>query len=268
MRLKTVLAVGGSDPTAGAGIQADVRTLEAFGVQSATVVTAVTVQTPSRVLRVQPLSPQLIGEQLRAVLDSMDIAVVKIGMMATAASVSVVARLLDEYDVGIVVDPVLRPTRGRALAGAGVCECIVEELLPQATCVTPNLAEARALTGSSVTDLAGMQRAARALVDLGAAAAVVKGGHLSARADDVVWDGLRMRVLRGERVRRRKRAEPGALHGSGCAFASAVAALLASSYSPARAAAGAKRYVRSLLETGVAAGDGAILRIPGRFSAR
>lgn len=268
MRLKTVLAVGGSDPTAGAGIQADVRTLEAFGVQSATVVTAVTVQTPSRVLRVQPLSPQLIREQLRAVLDSIEVSVVKVGMIATATSVSVIARLIDEYDVGVVVDPILRPTQGRALAGVGVCERIIDELLPQATCVTPNLAEARALTGSSVTDLAGMQRAARALVDFGAAAAVVKGGHLSARADDVVWDGLRMRVLRGERVGRREQAKLGSLHGSGCAFASALAALLAGGHSPVRAAAGAKRYVRSLLETGVAAGDGVILRVPGRFSAR
>lgn len=268
MRLKTVLAVGGSDPTAGAGIQADVRTLEAFGVQCATVVTAVTVQTPSRVLRVQAVSPQLIREQLRAVLDSIEIDVVKVGMIATAVSVSVVARLLDEYDVAVVVDPVLRATRGQALAGAGVCEHIIDELLPRATCVTPNLAEARALTGSYVNDLAGMKRAARALVDLGAAAAVVKGGHLSERADDVVWDGRRMRVLRGERVQRGDRAQPAALHGSGCAFASAVAALLASGHSPARAAAGAKRHVRRLLQTGVEAGDATVLRAPGRVRTR
>lgn len=256
MSVRTVLVVGGSDPTAGAGIQADIRTLEAFGTQSATVITAITVQTPSRVLRVQPIAPALIREQLRAVLDALEVHVVKVGMLATAAAVSMVARVLDDYDVGIVVDPVMKPTRGRALARAGVRECLIAELLPLATCVTANLAEAAILTGARVVDLADMKRAARALVDLGAGAAVVKGGHLLRRADDVVWDGRRMRVLAADRVGGAQ------MHGTGCAFASATAALLARGYAPVRAAVGAKRHVRTLIEGAVEVGDCARLRSP------
>jgi hydroxymethylpyrimidine/phosphomethylpyrimidine kinase len=258
---RTVLAVGGSDPTAGAGIQADLRTLEWFGVQSATVLTAVTVQTPARVLAVEPVSESLIRDQLRAVLDSIEVHVVKVGMLPTPAAVAAVARTLDAYEVRIVVDPVMKPSGGRRLAGAGVRDALMAELLPLTACVTANLSEAAALTGKRVTELAGMKRAARSLVDLGAATAVVKGGHLSARADDVVWDGERMTVLRARRL------SPGEMHGSGCAFASAMAALLARGDTPVSAARGAKRYVRALIQAAVSAGDGARLRSPpGRLT--
>lgn len=258
--LPTVLAVGGSDPTAGAGIQADIRTFESFGVQSAAVVTAITVQTPARVLHVRAVSPALIRDQLRAVLDSMEVHAVKIGMLPTAAAAAAVARVLDDYEIAVVVDPVMRPTRGRPLATDGVARALVAQLLPLATCVTANLSEAARLTGFRVDDLESMKAAARALVDLGPSAAVVKGGHLAGAADDVLWDGRRLRVFAGARIRASD------LHGSGCAFASAMAALLARGRTPAQAVAGAKRHVRMLIETSIGAAGGRRMRTPAHHT--
>ncbi len=258
-RSPCVLAVGGSDPTAGAGIQADIRTIEAFGGQPASVVTALTVQTAARVATVHSVAPALIRDQLHAVLDSMAVDVVKVGMLPTAAAVSVVARVLDQYEVAVVVDPVLRATRGARLAGRGVGARLISELLPLATCVTANLDEAATLTGwtgSQLRTRQDMQAAARALVALGASAAIVKGGHLAGSADDVVWDGRRMRVLKGTRI-------PGApMHGTGCAYASAVASALAWGDPIERAAARAKRHVRDLITGALETADGGSIRGP------
>jgi len=260
--LRTVLAVGGSDPTAGAGIAADIRTIESFGVQPTAVVTAVTVQTARRVSTVQPVSTALVRDQLYAVLDSTAVDVVKIGMLPTAAAATTVARVLDLYEVAVVLDPVMRPTKGRALGAPGVGKRLVRDLFPLATCVTANLREAAVLTGRRVRTLAEMQTAARALVALGARTAIVKGGHLEGDALDVVWDGRRMRVLSGARI------GGGPMHGTGCAYASAVAALMARGFSLASAAAGAKRHVRVLIRSAVDAPTGGRLRAPRPRAAR
>jgi len=253
--------VGGSDPSAGAGIQADLRTLERLGVQPVTVVTAITVQTGAAVRRVEAVRAPLVAAQLRALLDALPVAAVKIGMLATAENAVAVARVLRaRRGLVVVIDPVLRASGGERLAGAGLRRALVEELFPLAACVTANLEEASSLGGRRVVDRDSMKRAARAIVELGAGAAIVKGGHLAGRPVDVVFDGVAFGLLDGVRVRGRD------LHGSGCAFASALTANLVAGRTLSASARAAKRHVAGLLAGARRTGDGAWLRQPPRRS--
>src|SRR5262245_2647620 len=185
------LTIAGSDPSGGAGLQADLKTFHAFGVYGAAVVTALTAQNTRGVRSVADVAPDVVGAQLDAVLDDLAVVAAKAGMLHRAAIVEVVASALAaRRDVILVVDPVLRATAGQALAEADVADALARRLLPLAALVTPNLAEAAALTGRAVHDLATMADAGRALVDLGAQAALVTGGHLAGPARDVlVADG-------------------------------------------------------------------------------
>jgi hydroxymethylpyrimidine kinase/phosphomethylpyrimidine kinase len=254
-----VCAVGGSDPSAGAGIQADVRTLEALGVQPTTVVTALTVQTGTVVTRVEPVRAALVAAQLRALLEALPIAAVKTGMLATADNARAVARVLRPHaGLPLVVDPVLRASGGERLARAGLLRALIAELFPLAACVTANLDEAAAIVGWRVADVEAMKEAARAIVDAGAGAAIVKGGHLRGAPDDVVFDGRAVHVVGGQRVRGRT------MHGSGCAFASALAAHLAVGRGLLASARAAKRHVAELLDGARPSEAGGWLRQPPR----
>jgi hydroxymethylpyrimidine/phosphomethylpyrimidine kinase len=249
-----VLAVGGSDPCGGAGVQADTKTLEAFGVSAATAVTAVTVQTATEVRSVHSFPAARVAAQFRSVVDVLPVRVVKCGMLATPANVRAVAALVAESGLPVVVDPVYAASGGRSLGGRAVLKALRETLIPSARVVTANVPEAEAICSLRVVDEESMAAAARALVALGARAAVVKGGHLPGRPVDVLFDGAR--VYRYEQPRRYDRN----MHGTGCAFASAVAAGLALDKPLSRAVADAAAHVGGLIAGAIRTADGGWVR--------
>src|SRR5688572_20279641 len=220
-RTPAVLAVGGVDPTTGAGVGADVRTLETLGVMPAIAVTAIAVQDGVRVHRVTPLAPATVREQIEAALGAMPVRAVKCGMLATPAIVAATADALSGRGLPLVVDPVLFASGGEPLARGAMTRALRERLLPIARVVTPNLREADLLSGIDVHDEASMIEAARRLLALGAGAVVVKGGHLPGAPVDVLVTSTRVERFGGRRV------PGGDMHGTGCAFASALAAGLA-----------------------------------------
>ena len=221
--MKIALTIAGSDSGGGAGIQADLKTFHQFGVFGTSVVTAVTAQNTRGVRAWEPIPVELVTRQLDAVADDLPPVAVKSGMLGSAALVAAVAdgiarRRLPNY----VLDPVMVATSGDRLLERDAEQLIVQRLVPLAALVTPNLDEAAVLVGASVRDPDDMERAGRRLVQLGARAALVKGGHL---AGEAVVDVL----VTGGTVRRftRPRLETTSTHGTGCTLSAAVAAGLA-----------------------------------------
>jgi hydroxymethylpyrimidine/phosphomethylpyrimidine kinase len=250
--LSFALTIAGSDPSGGAGLQADLKTFHQFGAYGAAAVALVTVQNSRGVERVDVLDATLVEAQARAVLCDMHVDAVKTGALGSAEIVRAVARLQREYGFPLVVDPVMLATHGAALLAASAREALLEELLPCATLVTPNLAEAAALTGLAVYDLATMLVAARALHDRTHASVLVKGGHLAGDAVDVFWDGAESQEFRAPRVASRH------THGTGCTYSAAIVAGLAQRMSLIDAIARAKRYITAAIATapGLGAGRG------------
>src|SRR5262249_41607209 len=187
--IPVALSIAGSDPSGGAGIQADLKTFHAFRVYGTAVITALTVQNTRGVRAVHPVPPDVVVAQLDAVDDDLRIAAAKIGLVPTPDLVAALAARLRRRPLpGVVLDPVLVAGSGDALAAADTVAAL-DALLPCATLVTPNLTEAAALTGRAVRDVAEMADAARALAEHGAAAVLVKGGHLPGRPVDVLLAG-------------------------------------------------------------------------------
>lgn len=233
------LTVAGSDPGGGAGIGADLRTFEALGADGACVVTAVTAQSASGVHAVAAMEPALVAAQLDALVADRQVAAAKTGMLWNAAIVEAVAERIRAHGLAgrVVVDPVLAASSGGRLLDDAGLRALVTSLLPLCALVTPNLAEAEALTGVAIDDVAGMSQAARAIVRLGAPAALVKGGHLAGAAVDVLFDGRREQRFETPRLRG---ADP---HGTGCVLSAAIAAGLAHGRDLRDAIARAKAYV-------------------------
>jgi hydroxymethylpyrimidine/phosphomethylpyrimidine kinase len=248
-----VLTIAGSDPTGGAGVQADLKTFERLGVTGAAVVTAVTVQTATDVIAVNPLAPATVAAQLEAVLATLTPRVVKCGLLASRANVLVVARALRRLRVPLVLDPVTAASGGAPLGERALLAQLVRRLFPLATVVTVNLGEAEAIVRRPVRDETDMLRAASAIVGLGPGAVVVKGGHLDGPPVDVVATPRRVWRARAPRL-------PHGMHGTGCAFASAVAAGLAHGRPLERVVSDARRHVRALIRNAVRTRDGGWLR--------
>jgi hydroxymethylpyrimidine/phosphomethylpyrimidine kinase len=217
------LTIAGSDSGGGAGIQADLKTFHRFGVYGTSVITAVTAQNTLGVTAVHPIPLEVVQAQLDAVATDLPPAAVKTGMLATAGLVERVASAIEAYGLpNLVVDPVMVATSGDRLLEEVAEASIARLLLPLATLVTPNLHEARLLTGLPVEDAEGMVQAARRLVEMGAGAALVKGGHLPGEETvDILFDGSTVRRWRHPRVDTRH------THGTGCTLSAAVAAGLA-----------------------------------------
>ncbi|MCG6956242.1 MAG: bifunctional hydroxymethylpyrimidine kinase/phosphomethylpyrimidine kinase [Gemmatimonadetes bacterium] len=245
------LTIAGSDSGGGAGIQADLKTFHAFGVYGTSVVTAVTAQNTLGVSAVHPVPLEVVQAQIDSVVSDLRPAAVKTGMLATAELVLAVAETvsrhrLDQY----VLDPVMVATSGARLLDREAEEALGARLVPLARLVTPNLHEAGILTGREVETLNGMRAAARALVELGAGAALLKGGHLQGDAVDLLWDGTEERVWRKPRLATRH------THGTGCALSAAVAAGLALGAPLVDAVDRAVRWVARAIETAPLLGSG------------
>lgn len=246
--IANVLSIAGSDPSGGAGIQADLKTIGALGGYGMAAITALTAQNTRGVTAVHVPPAAFLVAQLDAVFADVRVDAVKIGMLADAAVVAAVAgRLTAHAAPNIVLDPVLVATSGDALGTPGVVEAMLQALLPHARLVTPNLPEAARLAGRPVaTTLAAMQDTARALVQVGARAVLVKGGHLTgAEAVDVLFDGGLMRVFTAPRI------DTANTHGTGCTLSSGIATCLAQGADLPGAVERAKAYLTEALRRSV-----------------
>jgi hydroxymethylpyrimidine/phosphomethylpyrimidine kinase len=246
-----LLTIAGFDPSGGAGIAADLKTFAAHNCYGVAVVTALTVQSTQGVKSTHITPAATLRGQIDALLEDCAIASVKIGMLGNKASAAVVAEVLDRAKFPhVVLDPVARAqSGGEELIDAAGLKFLREELMKRATLVTPNIAEAELLTGMEIKDLAAMKAAAQKLVEMGAPAAVVKGGHME-KAIDVFFDGAEILTFGGERVKTEN------THGSGCTFASAITAQLALGKQLSDAVMLAKAYVVKAIEKGYPIGKG------------
>ncbi len=250
-----VLIAAGSDSGGGAGVQADIKTVTALGGYAATAITALTAQDTRGVHAVEPVAPEFVARQLRLVLADIGADAVKTGMLHSAAVIEAVAAVLAEQAAGLplVLDPVMVAKGGAALIDADAVAAVGRRLLPRATLITPNLPEAERLTGLAVADPDGMRRAAERLLERGAAAVLVKGGHLPGAelVDLLLWPG-------GERTFSDRRIDTRHTHGTGCTLASAIAAGLAQGLDLVPAVERARRYLRRAIRgaPGFGAGHG------------
>jgi hydroxymethylpyrimidine/phosphomethylpyrimidine kinase len=251
--MKQALTIAGSDSGGGAGIQADLKTFHAHGVFGASVITAITAQNTREVLEVQELPTGIIRAQLEAVLDDLDIAAAKTGMLSSASIMETVAgELSRRHFQNLVVDPVMISKSGYRLLAEDAVAALRGLLLPLARVVTPNLHEASLLSGIAIESLDGMKRAAERIAAMGPAAVVVKGGHAPfALAVDVLLSEGTMVELRPEGPVREQ-----SIHGTGCTFSAAITARLALGEPLPVAVANAKRYITRAIRHSPAIGHG------------
>jgi len=245
-----VLSIAGFDPSAGAGIVADLKTFAAHNCYGVAVITALTVQNTQGVAAVHPTDPEVLRDSIHALLADGRVKALKIGMLCNQATAEVVEGILaSNPDLPAVLDPVLRSSNDVDLLDAAGLDFVRRHLLTGATVITPNLREASVLAECSVDNLDDMKVAARKLVELGARAVVVTGGHLD-KAIDVFFDGTRLESFAGDRVK------PDNTHGTGCTFSSAVAANLALGRQLRDAVVLAKAYVVEAIRQAYPVGPG------------
>ena len=249
--MRIALTIAGSDSGGGAGIQADLKTFHRFGVFGTSVICAITAQNTRGVAAWIAVAPDMIRAQLDAVAEDLRPAAVKSGMLADAGVVDVVAEGLRRHALApFVLDPVMVATSGDVLLERPAVQAIRDRLLPLASLVTPNLDEAAILAEMPVRDVPAMERAARLLVERGAAAALVKGGHLAgAEAVDVLFDG-------DVHVYRHRRIETTSTHGTGCTLSSAITAHLALGHPLREAVARSLDFVHRAIATAPGLGSG------------
>ena len=250
MRQSVALTIAGSDPSGGAGVQADLKTFHQFGVYGEAAITLLTVQNTRAVKRVEYLDPNLVEEQVRTVIEDIPPAAVKTGALGNATVVMRLAWLAPLFRCPLVVDPILLSSHGAPLVAEEARAALLEYLLPRATLITPNLQEAGALTGLTVADVPSMREAARRLHGRTGAAVLVKGGHLEGEAVDVLWDGRAFRDYGAPRV------DTIHTHGTGCTYSAAITALLALGQPLPEAVARAKAFITEAIRTSPGLGGG------------
>ena len=249
--MKHLLTIAGSDSSGGAGIQADLKTLAAHGTFGMSVITAVTAQNTQGVTMVQDIDAGVIEAQIDAVFDDIRVDAVKIGMVSRPEIIKTIADRLRYYKPQIVVlDPVMISKSGYPLLAPDACATLIKELLPLATLVTPNLPEAEVISGMKVATKEEMRFVAERILELGAKAVLVKGGHLNGSADDLLFDGSTERWFMGERIDTQN------THGTGCTLSSSLAANLAKGLNLEGAVAESKAYVTEAIEYSLPIGGG------------
>lgn len=244
------MTIAGSDPSGGAGLQADLKTFHEFGVYGTAVATIVTAQNTCSVDAIAPLDPALVRMQLNAVQRDIPPSAAKTGALGDPAIVEVVADWAQHFDGPLVVDPVAVSQHGARLARAGALEVIIGKLLPNCFLAMPNLHEAGILTALEVRDLATMRQAAQRIAALGARHVLVKGGHLQGDAIDLLWTGGDARTYRSPRIATRE------THGTGCTYSAAITALLALGRSLPEAVGEAKQFITEAIRTAPGLGRG------------
>lgn len=258
-----VLTIAGFDPSSGAGVTADIKTIAAHGCYGVACITAMTVQSTSGVRRVEIMDPGLVTDTLEELVEDMDISAVHLGMLGSAKVVKAVADFLESATGrsgrkksglrNVVLDPILKSSSGAELLDAVGTKLLTERLIPLADVVTPNVDEAAALTGFEVKDLDSMKAACARLHEMGAPAVVITGGHLEKAVDLLSFTtkrGIEQEVFKAERQR------SNSTHGTGCAFATAMACHMALDRGLAEAALLAKTYVAAAISYGHPLGKG------------
>jgi hydroxymethylpyrimidine kinase/phosphomethylpyrimidine kinase len=247
-----LLTIAGFDPSCGAGVAADIKTFAAHGCYGIAAITSLTVQNTQKVEVAHNTPSAELREQLEILVGDCEIAAVKVGMLGNRGNAVVVAEFLDAHKFPFVVhDPVMKSSSGSELLDAGGINYMVAELLKRSSVITPNVPEAEILTGITIKDVADMEAAARKIVEMGAKAAIVKGGHME-KAVDVLFDGTEIHQLGGDRVKVEN------THGTGCTFASAITAQLAAGRSLIEAITLAKAYVVKAMEKSYPIGKGRV----------
>jgi len=256
--MATALTIAGSDSGGGAGLQADLKTFAAYGIYGTSALTAVTAQNTSGVVAIAPMSADFVTSQIEAVAGDIPIDVTKIGMLATIAIVEAVAAAIEDLDLPlVVVDPVMVSSTGERLLESDAVQALRRELFPLARVVTPNIPEAEALSGRHIRSDTDARDAARRIQDMGPRAVIITGGHAripnpDSRITDLLLDGDEWSEFDGERI-----ASP-PLHGTGCTYASAVAAGLALGRSLSDAARDAQQFVVGAIRHAKPVGRGRI----------
>jgi hydroxymethylpyrimidine/phosphomethylpyrimidine kinase len=254
--LPVILTIAGYDPSSGAGITADIKTISAHKCYGVSCITALTVQSTRGVKRVEPVEGRIITETLEELVNDIDIAAIKIGMLGSAEAARAVVAFLRRNEVAhVVLDPVIMSSSGAELLAKDGIQIVKEKMLELTTVITPNIAEAGELTGMSVTVADQMKPAAAALHSLGARNAVITGGHLDPPVDLLSQDGRDPVFLIGTRI------PSTSTHGTGCAYSTSLACHLASGKSLLEAARAAKNYVESAIRSapGIGKGTGPLL---------
>lgn len=249
--MKTALTIAGSDSSGGAGIQADIKTMTANGVYATSAITALTAQNTTGVYGILESTPEFLANQLDCIFTDIFPDAVKTGMVSSTALIAVIADKPRQYGArNIVVDPVMVATSGARLISEEAVDALKEKLLPLATLLTPNIPEAEVLSGMTISDPAGMERAARAISEQYGCAVLCKGGHQISDADDLLWREGAGVWFRGRRIQNSN------THGTGCTLSSAIASNLAKGYDLDQSVRRAKAYISGALAAMLDLGHG------------
>jgi hydroxymethylpyrimidine kinase/phosphomethylpyrimidine kinase len=247
---RVVLTIGGSDPTGGAGIQADLKTFQHFGVHGLSVITAVTVQNTTGVISTNPVSAELVQAQLNALSEDIAIDAIKIGMLTTADVVEVVADFVKEQNAPVVLDPVLASSDGFCFLNEEAIRMLLRRLCPFVSLITPNIPEASLLTGTVIISEAAMQQAALRIIEEGVKAVLLKGGHATGpEARDLFFYGTEIEWLTAPRSAKQ-------VHGTGCVLSSAIASGLAVGMPMRDSIIAAKEFITEMIEAAAPLGRG------------
>jgi hydroxymethylpyrimidine/phosphomethylpyrimidine kinase len=247
--MKTALTIAGSDPTGGAGLQADLKVFRAFNVYGISAVSAITAQNTQGVDSIFPVDRDTFERQLHILLSDIKPDALKAGMLYSEWAVEIIEKILREFSLAnFVIDPVTVSSSGMSLVDGGTLDLIKNALFPSAGVITPNIYEASVLTGIMIEDKRSMEEAAIVLKKMGPNVVVITGGHLDEIAIDLYYDG-EFYYIEGEKIQ-------GEYHGTGCAFSAAVTALLALDYSPLESVRKAKEFVGNAIKRACHPGRG------------
>jgi hydroxymethylpyrimidine/phosphomethylpyrimidine kinase len=247
-----VLTIAGFDPSSGAGITADIKTIAAHGCYGVAAITALTVQSSTGVRKVAPATPELLTETLQELAADSQVSAVHVGMLGSSEIATRVAQFLEAANLpNVVLDTVLTSTSGASLLDEGGIRVLLERLLPLAAVITPNLAEAAALTAIEINEVDEMKQAAARLHEMGAKGVVITGGHLEKAIDVLSLKDSYVQIFRSDKL------DSANTHGTGCAFSTAIACQLALDHSLSSAVLLAKAYVTAAISSGYAIGKGA-----------
>jgi hydroxymethylpyrimidine/phosphomethylpyrimidine kinase len=251
MKPARVLTIAGSDSCGGAGIQADLKTIAALGALGMSVVTAVTAQNTLGIQGIYEISPDFVERQFESVMSDIGVDAAKTGMLTNTRILKVIAAMVRKYGIKkLVVDPVMIAKGGEALIKGKVREILIRELIPLAFVMTPNIPEAEVLADMKIASVREMKKAAGIIYKFGAKNVVVKGGHLTGDAVDVLYDGKKFYTFSFRRINKKN------VHGTGCTFSASIATLLAEGQSVVEAVKGAKAYITEAIRSAYSIGAG------------
>ena len=249
--MQKILTIAGSDSSGGAGIQADIKTITAHKMYAMSAITALTAQNTTGVYGILEATPEFVANQLDCIFTDIYPDAVKIGMVSNSEIISVIAEKLKEYGAkNIVVDPVMVATSGSDLMQGGAEDTLIKKLIPLATVITPNIPEAEVLSGMKIETHADMENAAKIISEKTSGAVLIKGGHLTDTADDLIYTGGKAVWLTSKRI------DNPNTHGTGCTLSSAIACNLAAGYDVETAIKNAKGYITDALKANLNLGKG------------